>query len=238
MGSGFRTFTAGEVLTASNVQNYLMDQSVMVFASSSARASAIGTANFEEGMVTYLTDVDQVQAYNGSSWAQVGQTPGLVLLNTTTFSAVASQAFTSVLSSSYKFFKITFSIGGSTALTTTFRLRASTTDYTGGNYRAGGHVITDGASQSLYGSTTGTSWEMSANAGDANSSFGEITLIRPNEAGVRTGYVQTGFELTGSAQRLRYVSGYLDQTSAYDGFNLIASTGTITGVVNVYGYNQ
>jgi hypothetical protein len=71
MGSGYRTFTAGEVLTASNVQNYLQDQSVMVFGGSAARSSAIGTANFEEGMLTYLTDVDKLQVYTGSSFVDV-----------------------------------------------------------------------------------------------------------------------------------------------------------------------
>jgi hypothetical protein len=72
MGSGYRTFTAGEVLTASNVQNYLQDQSVMVFGGSAARSSAIGTANFEEGMVSYLTDTDKVEAYDGTNWLEIG----------------------------------------------------------------------------------------------------------------------------------------------------------------------
>jgi hypothetical protein len=71
MGSGYRTFTAGEVLTASNVQNYLQDQAVMVFGGTAARSSAIGTANFEEGMLTYLTDVDKLQVYTGASFADV-----------------------------------------------------------------------------------------------------------------------------------------------------------------------
>lgn len=72
MTSGFRTFTAGEVLTASNVQNYLMDQSVMTFAGSAARSSAIGTANFEEGMTSYLKDTDKLETYNGTNWVAIG----------------------------------------------------------------------------------------------------------------------------------------------------------------------
>ncbi len=32
-GAGYRTFSAGEVLTAANVQTYLMDQAIPVFAS-------------------------------------------------------------------------------------------------------------------------------------------------------------------------------------------------------------
>ena len=72
MGSGFRTFQSGEVLTASNVQNFLMEQSVMVFAGTAALGSAIGTA-VEAGMVAYLTDADQLIHYvadaaQGTAW--------------------------------------------------------------------------------------------------------------------------------------------------------------------------
>jgi hypothetical protein len=65
-----KTFTAGEVLTASDVNTFLMDQSVMTFADSAARGSAIGTAT--EGMVTYLEDTDGLELWNGTAWTGVG----------------------------------------------------------------------------------------------------------------------------------------------------------------------
>jgi hypothetical protein len=65
-----KTFTAGEVLTAADVNTFLMDQSVMTFADSGARGSAIGTAT--EGMLTYLNDSDTYQSWNGSAWVGVG----------------------------------------------------------------------------------------------------------------------------------------------------------------------
>ena len=71
-GLGRKTFTAGEVLTAANVQGYLMDQAVMVFADSSARSSAIGTPT--QGMVSYLEDTSTLQVY-GTAWADVSS-PG------------------------------------------------------------------------------------------------------------------------------------------------------------------
>lgn len=64
--SGYRTWTPGEVLTASNVQNYLQDQTVMVFSSSSARGSAIISP--EEGMLSWLQDDNKYQYYDGSAW--------------------------------------------------------------------------------------------------------------------------------------------------------------------------
>jgi hypothetical protein len=65
-----KTFTAGEVLAAADVNTFLMDQSVMTFADSAARGSAIGTAT--EGMVTYLEDTDGLELWNGTAWTGVG----------------------------------------------------------------------------------------------------------------------------------------------------------------------
>ena len=69
-GLGYKLFTAGEVLTAANVNGYLM-QGVMVFDDSTARSSAIGTA-VAEGMASYLKDTDSFEVYDGSSWVGGG----------------------------------------------------------------------------------------------------------------------------------------------------------------------
>jgi hypothetical protein len=65
-GLGRKTFTAGEVLTAANVQGYLQDQAVMVFAGTAARSSAIATAS--AGMMTYDTVTDKLDLYCHSAW--------------------------------------------------------------------------------------------------------------------------------------------------------------------------
>lgn len=64
--SGYRTWTPGEVITASNVQDYLQDQTVMVFASSSVRSTAVIVPT--EGMLSWLEDSDKYQYYDGSAW--------------------------------------------------------------------------------------------------------------------------------------------------------------------------
>ena len=61
-----KVFTAGEVLAASDVNDFLMDQTVMVFAGTAARGSAIPTPS--EGMYAHLHDTDALQYYDGSSW--------------------------------------------------------------------------------------------------------------------------------------------------------------------------
>lgn len=70
-GAGYKLFATGDVLTAAQVNTYLMQQSVMVFASSAARTSAI-SGILAEGMVTYLQDTNSLEYYNGSSFVAAG----------------------------------------------------------------------------------------------------------------------------------------------------------------------
>jgi hypothetical protein len=89
-GLGYKVFTAGEVLTAANVNGYLMEQSVMVFDDSTARGSAIGTAT--EGMVTYLKDSDSLFTYDGASWNQIGGGATLTSSTATAYTVASSDA--------------------------------------------------------------------------------------------------------------------------------------------------
>jgi len=66
--SGRKVFTAGEVLTASDL-NSIVDQTVMVFADSSARDTAIQSP--VEGMVAYLSSDDSISKYTGSAWTNI-----------------------------------------------------------------------------------------------------------------------------------------------------------------------
>lgn len=66
-GAGFKTFNTGDVLTASDVNTYLMQQTVMVFASAAARTTALG-ANAAQGMLSYLKDTNVTQYYDGATW--------------------------------------------------------------------------------------------------------------------------------------------------------------------------
>jgi len=65
-----KVFTAGEILAATDVNSFLMNQTIMVFAGTAARGSAIGTAT--EGMYTHLNDTDALEYYNGSAWVSAG----------------------------------------------------------------------------------------------------------------------------------------------------------------------
>jgi len=63
----WKEFQAGEFVEAADVQQFLMNQQVMVFtAGTAARDAAIGTAA-TEGMVTYVGG-GVFEIFDGSSW--------------------------------------------------------------------------------------------------------------------------------------------------------------------------
>ena len=77
-----KVFTAGEILTAADVNTNLMDQAVMVFDDSAARDSAIPTPS--EGMVTYLKDTDALEKFDGSNFVTVSPPDGFTAQQTIT----------------------------------------------------------------------------------------------------------------------------------------------------------
>lgn len=65
----YKVFTNGSPLPASDLNTYLMNQSVMVFADSAARSAALTSPT--EGMLTWLQDTDTYEYYNGSTWEEL-----------------------------------------------------------------------------------------------------------------------------------------------------------------------
>jgi hypothetical protein len=242
VGSGFRTFTAGEVLTASNVQNYLMDQSVMTFGGSATRSSAIGTANFEEGMVSYLTDTDKLEVYNGTNWVSVApttSTPMGVLINSTSFSGVASQSINNVFSATYQNYRIVVSGNNVTGTNTLrFRLRVAGVDNsTASNYLYGAfYVATTGGTGVIASSTGNTFWQV----GEFYRRTSIVTIDITNP--FATDYTTfNGMNYGGDSATTQYATyggGSTTITTSYDGFTIFPDANTITGTVRVYGYNQ
>ena len=244
MGAGFKTFTAGSILTASDVQNYLQDQSVMVFGGTAARSSAIGTANFEEGMLTYLTDVDKLQVYTGASFVDVypaaATNQGLTLINTTSFSGVASQSVNDVFSATYDTYRIIFyrdsavTSGSGTSL----RLRVSSTDLASGYNYAKQLVRSNNSFQTFY-VTSETAMYLS----DSSDSVGKAVIIDITNPFRSTSGTDKTFQFSamGLSSGFNYVGntfGWVDSATSYTGFSLINDTGNMTGSVSVYGFNK
>lgn len=84
MAGGYHLFSTGEVLTAANVDNYLMNQTVMVFASAAARTTAL-TGVLAEGMLSYRLDAtagSRIEYYNGSAWTAISSYSPITLGST------------------------------------------------------------------------------------------------------------------------------------------------------------
>jgi hypothetical protein len=97
-GLGYKNFNTGDVLTAGDVDNYLMEQTVMVFASAAARTSAL-TSVLAEGMISYLKDTNSTEYYSGSAWVAIGAGSSgkvlqVVFASTSTSTTVASTTYT------------------------------------------------------------------------------------------------------------------------------------------------
>lgn len=94
-GAGYKLYTTGDVLSASDVNTYLQQQTVMVFASAAARTTALASV-IAEGMVTYLKDTDVVEIYTGAAWVSLDDPNAIqnTLLTTTGDTIYASSANT------------------------------------------------------------------------------------------------------------------------------------------------
>ena len=92
----YKVFSNGSVLNASDLNDYLMNQSVMVFSSSTARASAITSP--VEGMITYLEDTNRFQFYNGTAWQDLSDEATGWSDKTADYSIVAADLGTTIRS--------------------------------------------------------------------------------------------------------------------------------------------
>ena len=63
----WKEFVDGEILDASEVNTYFMDQAVLVFATEAARDTAITSPS--EGMFSYITADSTIYIYDGTAWS-------------------------------------------------------------------------------------------------------------------------------------------------------------------------
>jgi hypothetical protein len=84
----FESFTR---LDASDVNTYLMDQSVQTFAGTAARGSAIPTP--VDGMVTHLQDSNAVQVYNTDTWTSLAYEPTLTSSTAVSYTVASTDSY-------------------------------------------------------------------------------------------------------------------------------------------------
>ena len=225
----FESFTR---LDASDVNTYLMDQSVMTFAGTAARGSAIATP--VEGMYAHLNDTDSLEYYDGSAWVNripTATPAGLTLISTTTFSGVASQNIDDVFSSTYDSYKVVFNLTATGNTGLRIQMRAGGSPETGSNY-ARQYVLVTAGSFFAGRNTTQTSYDLT----DVNNKgTGEITVFNPNKAEPTSFSALSGYAVASNDLYWFSTVGNHQLSNAYTGFTIFPGTGTITGQLSVYG---
>jgi hypothetical protein len=94
--AGYLEFTTGQVLTAAQVNDFLMEQAVMTFADAAARTAALSGV-LREGILTYNEDTAQLEVYDGSAFVPAAPTPapaGLVAVKSALFTGVQTASVT------------------------------------------------------------------------------------------------------------------------------------------------
>lgn len=219
----YKVFTNGSVLNASEINDNLMNQAVMVFSNSTTRAAAL-TAPVE-GMLTWLEDVNRYEYRDGSgAWVALGKS-GLTLLASQTFTAATSIIIDNVFSATYRAYQIvadaTTSTAGEIAL----------------NYRVGGVNASTNYNDQFIQGNSGTitgfrnTAATSASIGRWDTNGGIVTLTITGVALAQRTY---GVSKSIDSSFTTRESGHCHTTAtAYDGFRI--SVGSSTGQIRVYG---
>jgi hypothetical protein len=167
--------------------------------------------------------------------------PGLVLLNTTNFSAVASQAVTA-FSATYDNYKIIVDItGNSTSADINLKLRSGATDNSLDYTQAVTVVSVSGSTTNLSQSALTTGFRINgvhSGTTTSHTQTSQIDLFRPFLAVWTTHNALISYRSGAGDYYGGAGTGLHAVTTSFDGINLIASAGTITGRIQIFGYNQ
>jgi hypothetical protein len=246
-GLGAKLFTAFSKLTAAQVNGYLMDQSIMRFASATVRDAAFGGAGeptLAEGMTCYLDDTNQIQSYTGSAWVGVAASStvadvssAMVYITQATLTGAAVN-IEGCFSSKYDSYMLQFTNAKTAgALVATWQLLNGSTPISTASYniqraslQAGSWVTT-----SASGQTAGNLITTGSDVGQG----GTFTIYNPFLT--TTTYSQSTSLYSGNigGTYLELMPSNNTGTTSCDGIRLIATASTwTTGKVIVYGFRQ
>ena len=221
-----KVFTAGEVLAAADVNSFLMDQTVMSFAGTAARGSAIPTPT--AGMTSYREDTNRLESYTGSIWTSPSD---LVLVKSQTIgSGVSSVVVTDAFSATYDAYKVIVSGGVASANGgMTFKLGSASS----GHANTLAYIAYSGGALLTTAQSNGASFN-NIGTGDTGFAFAEVNLWNPFLS-------QTTFmtALYADAGASGITSGRHLSNTSFTGFTFAPGSGTLTGgTINVYGYRK
>jgi len=238
------TFTAGEVLTAANM-NISAGTGIPVFATTVTRDAAFGGTGektLAEGQFAYIEATNTTQYYDGAAWQSVG-TSGFNFVTSGTFAAATSVSLaTNTFTSTYRNYRMILEVTAVTALSTlTGRVRVSGTDKSdSGYYQMSTGLDFAGNTANLLNNAS-TSFAL----GQSNSQMSLVLdFISPQVSSSYKNIQGSMVNVDGVAPsgiKGRSINGqYYNATALQvDSFSLISSVASsLTGVYRVYGYSE
>lgn len=232
-----------ETLETTDVQPYLMNQSIMTFANATARSAALATPT--EGMVTYLQDVDRTQVYTGTTWVEVSTSsvypPGLELVTSVPMTATTAQVVPSCFNSRFRSYRVVISgvriNTGETSMILRYR-NGATVENTAVYYDARMTLRWSDSTPNYAYNNGGTSQILGSIVTATNAHGVDVFIDRPFVT-QRTTYFNAGADSRVVNGGARWSSGFCNTNTSYNGFQLEALSGAsflAEGVVSVFGY--
>jgi hypothetical protein len=173
--------------------------------------------------------------------ALAGKKAGMVLLNTTSFSGVSSVSLPAdTFTSTYDNYCLIgiYTSNQSTQTALTGRMRAAGSDNTTSNYGVtNANQGTDNA-VSYQSTTAQTSWTNIQRLRDIPHRF-EMILFAPKLTERTTfNFRGTGINSANNLFSMTNAAGEFGATTSFDSISFIAGTGTLTGTISCYGFND
>jgi hypothetical protein len=164
---------------------------------------------------------------------------GMVLLNTTSFSGVASQSVNDVFSATYTSYKIIIRITDTASDGfMNLRFRVSGTDATAANYSGAYYGISAVFANDAGGNSAQTSAYVGYSKNTAEFAFSAVELVNPFLTQPTIFNSIAAYKNQANNITILNAGGGLDNTTSYTGFTLLMpGGGNATGVVSTYGYN-
>jgi hypothetical protein len=226
--AGYREFQTGEVLTAANVNDFLMEQSVMTFADATARAAALSGV-LREGILTYNEDTAQLEVYDGSAFVVAAPAPPAGI-GSNVVQTVKTDTFTTSSTSTTDVTGLTATITPSSTSSKVLVIADVAVVHSNGTSQVGQLFVTDGSDVSLAVPDSPGSRLPSVSQGynsSGSTGFGDMSrtvfhfLASPNTTSPVTYKVRARFDGSGLVLINRNIS---DTDNAFNG----RSVSTIT----------
>ena len=240
------TFTAGDVLTAANM-NISARTGVPVFADTTARDAAFGGTGekvLAEGQLCYvenLTGAAQIQYYDGSNWVSLSS-GGLVFLTSATFTTATSFSLPNdTFTSTYRNYLIQVNISALTSdADFTGRLRIAGTDQTSANYTWSALGFANNGATSNNNNSTQTAWGLGESDNSATLQRYQLflDLCQPKINAPTIGRMWYNYVDKGATANVFRIGTLVTENSQEaDSFSFISSVASsMTGSYRVYGY--